>query len=54
MANGGGLGAAWCLATAIEHIERIEAYEREQDFYRIVYDDETIELGADPSVDGIT
>ena len=53
MANGGGLGAAWCLATAIEHIERIEAYEREQDFYRIVYDDETIELGAYPSVDGI-
>jgi|GEM_PF-647922 len=54
MANGGGLGAAWCLATTIEHIERIEAYKREQYFCRIVYDDETIELGADPSVDGIT
>lgn len=53
MANGGGLGAAWCLATAIEHIERIETYEREQDFYRIVYGDETIELGVDSSVDGI-
>lgn len=51
MANGGGLGAAWCLVTAIEHVERIEAYEREQDFYRIVSDEEAIEIGSYPAAD---
>jgi hypothetical protein len=49
MSEGEGLGTTWCLATAIEHIERIEAYEREQEFYRVVLDDETIQLGARPS-----
>ncbi len=48
MSEGEGLGATWRLATAIEHIERIEAYEREQEFYRVVLDDETIQLGARP------
>lgn len=48
MSEGGGLGTIWCLATAVEHIERIEAYEREQEFYRVVLDDETLQLGARP------
>ncbi len=51
MADGGGFGTSWCLATAIEHIECIEAYEREQEFYRVIFDDETIELGAGPVPD---
>jgi hypothetical protein len=52
MAGGGGLGTTWCLATTLEHIERIESYEREQEFYRVVLNDETIELGACPAADG--
>ena len=52
MTGGGGLGTTWCLATALEHIERVEAYDREQEFYRVVLDDETIELGACPAADG--
>lgn len=48
MSEGEGLGTTWCLATAIEHINRVEAYEREQEFYRVVMRDETIELGARP------
>lgn len=46
------LGTTWCLATAIEHIVRIEACEREQEFYRVIFNDETIELGARPTPDG--
>ena len=48
MSEGEGLGTIWCLATAVEHIERIEAYEREQEFYRVVLDDEALQLGARP------
>ena len=43
-----GLGTTWCLATTIEHIDRIETYEFEQEFYRVVFGDETIELAARP------
>ncbi|MDP2739169.1 MAG: hypothetical protein Q8O82_10845 [Pseudorhodobacter sp.] len=46
------LGTTWCLATTIEHIERIEACEREREFYRVIFNDETIELGARPAPDG--
>lgn len=48
MSEGEGLGTTWCLATAIEHVERIEAYEREQEFYRVVMGDETIQIAARP------
>ncbi len=48
MSEGDGLGTIWCLATAIEHIDRIEGYEREQEFYRVVLNDETLQLAARP------
>jgi hypothetical protein len=41
-----------CLATAIEHIACIEAYEDERAFYRLILNNETIELGARPDPDG--
>jgi hypothetical protein len=46
MSEGDGLGTAWCLATAIEHVQRIEAYELEQELYRVVLGDETIQIAA--------
>lgn len=48
MSEGEHLGAIWCLAAAIEHVHRIEAYEREQEFYRLVFSDENLQLGARP------
>ena len=48
MSEGEGLGTTWCLATAIEHVDRIEAYEFEQAFYRVVMGDETIRIAARP------
>lgn len=48
MSEGEGLGTTWCLATAIEHVDRIEAYEFEQTFYRVVMGDETIRIAARP------
>lgn len=52
MVNGCGMGTNWCLATALEHIERIEANEWHQQFYRDVLGDQTIELGANISTVG--
>ena len=49
MGNGCGLGTNWCLATALEHIEIIEAYEWHQQFYRDVFGDQTIALGVETS-----
>ena len=46
------MGTNWCLATALEHIERIEANEWHQQFYRDVLGDQTIELGANISTVG--
>ena len=46
MSEGEGLGTIWCLATAIEHVNRIEAYELEQELYRSVLGDENLLLAA--------
>ena len=50
MTVGSGLGMSWGLGTALSHIEQIEAYEWHQQFYRELFDNETLELGADTSV----
>lgn len=52
MAGEGGIGTIWCLGTAIEHIARIEAHELEQEWYRLVYRDDSITLGAHRAEDG--
>ncbi|MEI4233727.1 hypothetical protein [Roseovarius sp. D22-M7] len=44
-----GLGTSWCLGTALSHIEQVEAYEWHQQFYRDLFDNKTLELGADTS-----
>lgn len=49
MTVGCGLGMSWCLGTALSHIEKIEAYEWHQQFYCDLFDDKTLELGADTS-----
>ena len=51
MTGGGGLGTTWCLATALEHIERIEAHERELELFPVI-NDETIEPGPAPAPNG--
>ena len=49
MTVGCGLGMSWCLGTALSHIEQIEAYEWHQHFYRELFNDKTLELGAETS-----
>ena len=46
MSEGEGLGTTWCLATAIEHVHRIEAYELEQELLRLALGNETIRIAA--------
>ena len=48
MSEGEALGAIWSLATAIEHVHRIEGYELEQELYRALLGDETLQIAARP------
>ena len=48
MAEGEAPGTLWSMATAIEHVHRIEGYELEQELYRLVLRDETLQIAARP------
>lgn len=48
MSEGEALGAVWSLATAIEHVHRIEGYELEQELYRALLGDATLQIAARP------
>lgn len=48
MAEGEAPGALWTIETAMEHVHRIEGYELEQELYRLVFCDETLQIGARP------
>lgn len=51
MAEGEAPGTLWSMATAIEHVHRIEGYELEQEFYRLVLRDETLQIAARPAAE---
>ena len=42
-------GTLWSIETAIEHVHRIEGYELEQELYRLVLRDETLQIAARPA-----
>jgi hypothetical protein len=48
MAEGEAPGTLWSIETAIEHVHRIEGYELEQELYRLVLRDETLQIAARP------
>ena len=53
MSEGEGLGTTWCLATAIDYVHRIESYELEQELYRAVLGDETLQIAARPPAEEV-
>ena len=51
MAEGQAPGALWTIGTAMEHVHRIEGYALEQELYRVVFCDETLQIGARPAAE---
>ena len=47
----GGSGALGTIETAMEHVHRIEGYALEQELYRVVFCDETLQIGARPAAE---
>ncbi|MBL4558299.1 MAG: hypothetical protein JKP98_18300 [Rhodobacteraceae bacterium] len=48
MAEGEAPGTLWSIEKAIDHVHRIEGYELEQELYRLVLRDETLQIAARP------
>jgi hypothetical protein len=46
MAEGEAPGTLWSIEKAIDHVHRIEGYELEQELYRLVLRDETLQIAA--------
>lgn len=51
MAGGELPGTLWSIETAIEHVHRIEGYAFEEELYRLVLRDETLQIAARPPAD---
>jgi len=51
MAEGEAPGTLWSIETAIEHVHRIEGYELEQELYRLVLRDETLQIAVRPAAE---
>jgi hypothetical protein len=51
MAEGEAPGTLWSIEKAIDHVHRIEGYELEQELYRLVLRDETLQIAARPAAE---